>query len=95
MRFIIEKEKKEPYILQVGDLVKADITIGVVCKDDNMFIIRHLFNSKYGFTGKHSSLRSLTESLDKLDDVQIFSKDKYELVLKKKTKNPEGEILDE
>ena len=91
MRFKIEKE--QPYILQVGDIVIAKKNVGSVCEEEGQFIIRHIFDSKYGFTGKHQNLKILTESLNSLDNVQIFSKDDYELVLKKKTNSLGGLII--
>lgn len=96
MKFRIEKE--QPYILQVGDLVVTNDTVGSVCRDEDdgeEFIIRHIFDSKYGFTGRYPNLKELTKSLSTLSNVQVFSKDQYELVLKRKTNNSEGEIIHE
>lgn len=85
MNIRVEEEiKEEKYILQVGDVVRFDDHFCVVIKEDSKYILRYL-TDKYGATGTHSSLRSLTDSLEDFDStkVTIFPKSEYELVLRK------------
>lgn len=82
----IRDNKKEEYILQVGDIVKigdyGESSLTVVMKDDKRYILRNMFNI-YCITGYYDSLEELTRSLDTSIYI-IYPQSEYKLVLERK-----------
>lgn len=85
MNIVEEKNEEKNYFLE-GDIVK-DLnrsTYYIVVREEKGYILRNLKNLSCGWSGHWTSLDALRDFIT--TPIQIFSKDEYELVLRKKKK---------
>ena len=83
MNIVEEKNEEKNYFLE-GDIVK-DLrrpNYYIVVREEKGYILRNLKDLSCGWSGHWPSLGSLRDSIT--TPIQIFSKDEYELVLRKK-----------
>lgn len=85
MNIVEEKKEEKNYFLE-GDIVKdlRRSNYYIVVREEKGYILRNLKNLSFGWTGHWPSLDVLRDSIT--TPIQIFSKDEYELVLRKKKK---------
>ena len=82
-RLTQEHESYDGYVkIRAKDLNHSNYYIAV--KEEKGYILRNLKNLSFGWTGHWPSLDVLRDSIT--TPIQIFSKDEYELVLRKKKK---------
>ena len=84
MQIIENPEIEKEATLKEGDIIKqiGNSRYWVVIHEPKGYILRNLKNLSFGWTGHWPSLDVLRDSIT--TPIQIFSKDEYELVLRKK-----------
>lgn len=81
---IVEEKNEDKYYFHEGDIVKDldNSNYYIAVREEKGYILRNLKNLSFGWTGHWPSLDVLRDSIT--TPIQIFSKDEYELVLRKK-----------
>lgn len=81
---IVEEKNEDKHYFHEGDIVKdLDSSIYyIVAREEKGYILKNLKNLSFGWSGHWPSLGMLRDSIT--TPIQVFSKNEYELVLRKK-----------